>query len=48
MDREGFFEGVALVEIDVEVASNEVVRQFGVQSTRNEVVVALRMERYEH
>ena len=30
MDRVGFLEGVTLVEIHVEVASDEVIRQFGV------------------
>lgn len=48
MHREWFLEGVAFIEVDIEVPGDEVVGQFGVESPREEVAIALRVKGYEH
>jgi hypothetical protein len=41
-------QGIALVELNVEILSDEMIGKFGVKGARQKVVVALRVERNKH
>ncbi len=48
MELEALLQRITLVELDVEVAGNQMIGQLGVKHSRQQVAVALRMKRNEH